>query len=53
MRDVFDDAQRDEFVDNVAGHLADGVSGPVLARAFEYWRNVDKEIGERIERSLS
>jgi len=25
------------------------VSEPVLARAFEYWRNVDKDLGDRIE----
>ena len=53
VRDVFDDAQRDEFVDNVAGHLADGVTEPVLERAFEYWRNVDEEIGDRIARAVS
>ena len=22
---------------------------PVLQRAFEYWRNVDKDLGDRIE----
>ncbi|MDX6244700.1 MAG: catalase, partial [Frankiales bacterium] len=27
----------------------DGVSEPVLERAFEYWNNVDKELGKRIE----
>jgi catalase len=48
VRDVFDDAQRDEFVQNVAGHLSDGVSDQVLERAFTYWRNVDAEIGDRI-----
>ena len=53
VRDVFDDAQRDEFVDNVAGHLSDGVTGPVLERAFEYWRNVDREIGDRIADAVS
>jgi catalase len=30
---------------NVVGHLSKGVSEPVLERAFEYWRNVDKQIG--------
>jgi catalase len=25
------------------------VSEPVLQRAFQYWRNVDKNIGDRIE----
>lgn len=22
---------------------------PVLARAFEYWRNVDKDLGDKVE----
>ena len=51
VREVMDDAQRDRFVDNVAGHLADGVSEPILVRAFDYWRNVDKDIGDRIEKA--
>jgi catalase len=28
------------------------VSEPVLARAFEYWRNVDKDLGDRIEKGV-
>jgi catalase len=48
VRDVMDDAQRDRLVSNVAGHLDEGVSELVLERAFEYWRNIDKEIGDRI-----
>ena len=51
VRDVMDDAQRDRFVNNVAGHLAKGVSEPILERAFAYWRNVDKTIGDRIEKA--
>jgi catalase len=39
-------------VSNVAGHLSDGVSDAVLARAFEYWKNIDQQIGERIERAV-
>lgn len=46
-----DDAQRERFVGNVSGHLADGVSEPILVRAFDYWRNVDKDIGDRIEKA--
>jgi catalase len=43
-----DDAARDRLVSNVVGHLKDGVTEPVLERAFEYWRNIDKTIGDRI-----
>ena len=49
VREVMDDEQRDRFVSNVSGHLADGVSEKVLARAFEYWKNGDKTSGQRIE----
>jgi catalase len=49
VRAVMDDEQRDRFVGNVAGHLSNGVSEPILVRAFDYWRNVDKDIGDRIE----
>ena len=49
VREVFDDAARDRLVDNVVGHLLNGVSEPILARAFDYWRNVDKGIGDKIE----
>jgi catalase len=48
VRKVMDDAQRDRLVSNAVGHLKKGVSEPVLQRAFEYWRNIDKEIGDSI-----
>jgi catalase len=41
-------AQRDRLVSNVVGHLLDGVTDPVLARAIEYWRNIDQTVGNRI-----
>jgi catalase len=49
VREVLDDAARGRLVDNIVGHLLNGVSEPVLLRAFEYWRNVDKDLGDRIE----
>jgi catalase len=49
VREVLDDAARDRLVDNIVGHLLNGVSDAVLARAFDYWRNVDKHLGDRIE----
>ena len=49
IRDVMDDAQRERLVNNVVGHLKAGVSKPVLERAFEYWKNIDGNIGERIQ----
>jgi catalase len=52
VREVFDDAARERFVNNVSGHLLGGVTEPILQRAFEYWRNVDKDIGDRIEQAV-
>ncbi|GJM22948.1 MAG: catalase [Planctomycetota bacterium] len=52
VREVMDDAQRDRLVANIVGHLSAGVSKPVLERAFEYWRNVDAEIGARVAKGV-
>jgi catalase len=52
VREVLDDAARGRLVNNIVGHLLNGVTEPVLQRAFEYWRNVDKGLGDRIEQSV-
>jgi catalase len=52
VRKAMDDEARERLVSNVAGHLSDGVSDKVLARAFEYWKNIDPEVGERIEQAV-
>ena len=52
VRDVMDEAERDRLVDNVVGHLRAGVSEPVLQRALDYWRNIDADIGDRIEKGV-
>ncbi|MGW4486656.1 catalase [Amycolatopsis sp. NPDC004368] len=49
VREVLDDAARERLVSNIVGHLLNGVSEPVLQRAFEYWQNVDKDLGKRVE----
>jgi catalase len=49
VRDVWNDAQREQFVEQVAGSLLAGVRSPVLERAFDYWKRVDRDIGQRIE----
>lgn len=48
IREVFDDAQRERLVRNVVAHASNGVSEPVLERVLEYWRNIDKETGDKI-----
>ncbi|BBX93782.1 catalase [Mycolicibacterium boenickei] len=49
VREVMDADERERLVSNVAGHLRNGVSEKVLQRAFEYWRSIDKEVGDQIE----
>ncbi|MHB9853354.1 catalase [Streptomyces krungchingensis] len=53
VRQVLDDAARDRLVSNVTGHLKADVSRPVLDRALQYWRNIDKEIGDRIAHQVN
>ncbi|MGK2874331.1 MAG: catalase [Nocardioides sp.] len=50
VREVWNDQQRAAFVETVAGHLLGGVTGDVLERAFEYWRQVDPDTGAEIEK---
>ncbi|MEU5208189.1 catalase [Streptomyces sp. NPDC020742] len=53
VREVLDDAARDRLVSNVSGHLLNGVSRPVLERALAYWRNIDKNVGDRIAKKVN
>ena len=52
VREVLDDAARDRLASNIAGHLLNGVTEPVLERAFQYWKNVDQTLGERVEKAV-
>ena len=52
VRQVFNDAQRAALVDQVAGSLLGGVRSPVLERAFDYWKRVDADVGQRIEQKV-
>ncbi len=52
VREVLDDAACGRLADNVVGHLLNGVTEPVLVRAFEYWHNVDKDLGDQIEQGV-
>ena len=47
VREVMSEVDRERLVSNVAGHLRNGVSEMVLQRVFEYWRNIDKEVGDQ------
>src|ERR1700735_3559077 len=49
VREVLDDDARDRLVHNIVGHISKGVKEPVLSRVFEYWRNVDADLGKKVE----
>ena len=49
VRDVFSQEERDRLVDTVSTILCDGVSEPVLERAFWYWTSIDATVGAAIE----
>jgi catalase len=43
---------RDRLVHNIVGHVSKGVKEPVLSRVFEYWRNVDSDLGKKVEEGI-
>ena len=49
---VLDDAARDRLAHNIIGHVSQGVKEPVLSRVFEYWRNVDADLGTTVEEGV-
>ncbi|HKN28317.1 MAG TPA: catalase [Roseiarcus sp.] len=52
VRKAMDNAQRDRLVSNVVGHLKNGVTKPVLARAFDYWRKIDQAVGDSVAKGV-
>ncbi|MFX4271685.1 catalase [Propionibacteriaceae bacterium Y1685] len=51
VREVYSDEERARLVETVAGSLIPDVEEPVLSRVFEYWRNIDQEVGDAIEKA--
>jgi catalase len=52
VREVLDDAARERLAHNIIGHVSQGVKEPVLSRVFEYWRNVDPDLGKKVEEGV-
>jgi catalase len=52
VREVLDDEARDRLAHNIIGHVSKGVREPVLSRVFEYWRNVDADLGKKVEEGV-
>ncbi|GAB2636278.1 catalase [Gordonia jinhuaensis] len=53
VREVLDDAARERLVDNIVGHLLNGVTDPVLERAYEYFSRVDADLGAAIKAGVT
>ncbi|MEO7078108.1 MAG: catalase, partial [Rhodococcus sp. (in: high G+C Gram-positive bacteria)] len=51
-REVMDDAARERLVGNIVGHALNGVTEEVLVRVFQYWSNVDPELGKKVEEGV-
>lgn len=51
VREVYDEGARERLIETVAGMLGDCVE-PVLSNAIQYWKNIDQEVGERIEKTV-
>ncbi|HTU38231.1 MAG TPA: catalase [Acidimicrobiales bacterium] len=49
VTEVMDDRARDRLVETVSGLLAGLRREEVRQRAFDYWRAIDKNVGDRIE----
>jgi catalase-related immune-responsive protein len=52
VREVLDDVARERLAHNIIGHVCKGVKEPVLSRVFEYWRNVDPDLGKFVEEGV-
>ncbi|MGO1605234.1 catalase-related domain-containing protein, partial [Corynebacterium casei] len=46
-REVLDDGEKERLVDNITNAMA-GVSEQVEQQVYEYWTNVDEELGARV-----
>jgi catalase len=52
VRDVLDDDARERLAHNIIGHVSKGVREPVLSRVFQYWTNVDPDLGKQVEEGV-
>jgi catalase len=53
VREVLTADEVDNLVSNIVGHLRDGVTDAMLPRVYDYWRNVDADLGARVEKEMA
>lgn len=51
-RDVMDDAEKARTVESIAGHVGQVTRPELLERVFEYWTNVDADLGARVRSAV-
>ncbi|WP_291378630.1 catalase [Demequina sp.] len=51
-RDVMDDAAKERLVGNIAGHVSQVTHADLLERVYEYWTNVDADLGARVRAAV-
>ncbi|MCT1368358.1 MULTISPECIES: catalase [Kocuria] len=51
IREVYDEGARERLIKTVSGMLG-ACEEPVLSNAIQYWKNIDQEVGERIEKAV-
>jgi catalase len=49
VREVMTDEERERLAHNIIGHASNGVTPEVLERVYQYWRNVDADLGAKVE----
>ncbi|MCW2540663.1 MAG: Catalase [Frankiales bacterium] len=52
VRDVLDDGQRERLASNITGHLNEVEDKDILAKALDYWRSVDLELGATVAKNF-
>jgi len=51
-RAVLSPTDREHLVGNIAGHVKSGASEPMIPRVLTYWRQVDADLGAKLEKTL-
>jgi catalase len=52
LNQVYSEEQRQRLVENVAGAASGVRSDDIRERVYQYWKNIDKAIGDRIEAAI-
>lgn len=52
VREVLDDAARERLVTNISGSVSGVRSQEIRERAFQYWENVDADLGRRVREAV-